>query len=136
MITRIRLTRAQKVKVFNDAKGLCHICKMKIHAERDEKWDVEHVVPLWLGGPDDLKNLAPAHKACHREKTDGEASVRAKTDRQRANHLGIPKPGPKLPAGRNSDKTKTILKGVQPRRSGAQKHADLMEKLYPWGIPE
>jgi 5-methylcytosine-specific restriction enzyme A len=136
MTTRIRLTRAQKVRVFDGNKGRCYLCGLKIHAQRGEQWHCEHRIPLWAGGADTLENMAPAHLDCHAEKTSGEAAGRAKELRMRANHLGIPKPGKKLPGGRHSDKTITMGKGVQPRRSGAQKHAELMERLYPWGIPE
>ena len=135
MTARIRLTRAQKVRIFERARGICHICGLRIQV--GQRWDVEHIKPISMDGSDITDNMAPAHvRPCHREKTDAETPIRAKTDRQRANHLGIPKPGPKLPAGRNSGITKTILKGVQPRRSGPQKHRDLLDKLYPWRIPE
>lgn len=86
---RRRLTRAQKVRVFDDARGICHICNSKIFTECGERWEVEHVKPLWLGGADDFDNMAPAHVRCHRGKTGDEASVRGKLSRTRANHLGI-----------------------------------------------
>jgi 5-methylcytosine-specific restriction protein A len=35
--------------------------------------EVEHVVPLTEGGPDDESNLAPIHEGCHREKTQAES---------------------------------------------------------------
>lgn len=81
------LTRLQRVKLFDDHRGTCCICKFKIHA--DKGFIVEHIKPLWLGGEDDLRNLGPAHKSCAREKTSKEAPIKAKGDRIRANHLGI-----------------------------------------------
>jgi 5-methylcytosine-specific restriction enzyme A len=134
MTTRAHLTRAQRVRLFDRHRGLCHICGQKIHV--GQRWEAEHVVPIWAGGSDTPDNMAPAHIDCHSGKSSGEAPVRAKTDRQRANHLGIPKPGKKLPGGRHSDKTITISNGVQPRRTFAQKHADLMAARWPWGKPE
>jgi 5-methylcytosine-specific restriction endonuclease McrA len=86
---RRRLTRAQKVLIFDAARGLCHICQTKIFVECGERWEVEHVKPLWLGGSDTFDNLAPAHIRCHRGKTGDEASNRAKSDRLRALHRGI-----------------------------------------------
>jgi hypothetical protein len=136
MTTRASLSRAQRVRIFDAARGRCYLCNLKIHAQRGELWHCEHRVALWAGGLDTLENMAPAHIACHAEKTGEEATGRAKETRVRANHLGIPKPGKKLPGGRRSSETKTFSKGVQPRLSGSQKHAALMEKLYPWGIPE
>jgi hypothetical protein len=134
MTTRASLTRAQKVRVFDASRGRCHICCQKIRV--GSPWHVEHKIPLWAGGMDILENMAPAHLSCHAQKTSEEATGRAKETRVRANHLGIPKPGTKLPGGRRSSETKTFSKGVQPRLSGREKHTALMEKLYPWGIPE
>ena len=88
---RHRLTSNQRVQVFLNAKGVCHICGIRIAAETGEKWDVEHRKPLWLGGKDAIANMAPAHIHCHRAKSNEEAPVRAKSDRIRARHLGIRK---------------------------------------------
>src|SRR5882672_30573 len=132
MTTRAHLTRAQKVRVFDAARGRCHICTCKIHAQRGEQWQVEHRVPLWAGGPDTLENMAPAHLSCHQEKTDGEAPIRAKTDRQRANHLGIPKPGKKLPGGRDSPIKKKIAGPVVPRLKRGEEHRLIMAAFPNW----
>lgn len=88
-MTRRNLTKLQRVRVFDAAGGICHLCKAKIHV--GERWDVEHVKPLSMGGADDETNMAPAHVGCHREKTSAEAGPRAKADRIRARHLGIRK---------------------------------------------
>ena len=113
MTTRRPLTRAQKVRIFDLSRGRCHLCGLRIRV--GEKWDVEHIKPLWLDGADGPENMAPAHIACHQEKTSGEASDRAKTDAQRANYLGIPKPGKKMRGHRGDDITITFNRGVQPR---------------------
>lgn len=100
---RPKLTRAQRVRVFDANDGRCHICGLKIKV--GEEWDAEHKTPRWKGGSDDLSNLAPAHKgrsSCHAEKSAEEATERAKSDRVRANHLGIPK----TPKGRPIPGTK------------------------------
>lgn len=86
-MTRRSLTKLQRVRVFDAAGGICHLCKTKIHV--GERWDVEHVKPLSMGGADDETNMAPAHASCHRVKTSAEAGPRAKADRIRAHHLGI-----------------------------------------------
>lgn len=89
MIKRRRLSRLQRATIFEDAQGLCCICHLSIHAGRGERWIVEHVKPLWLGGEDEFTNMLPAHERCAIAKTVSEAPVKAKTDRQRASHLGI-----------------------------------------------
>ena len=114
MTTRRLLTRAQRVKVFDRAKGKCHWCRLKIHV--GQKWEAEHVIPLWCGGPDDPDNMAPIHlEPCHREKTGLEATQRAKETAVRANYLGIPKPGKKMRGHRDDDITITFNHGIQPR---------------------
>lgn len=69
-------------RVFFRAKGICHISGAKIVVPRD-RWELEHVQPLSMGGEHRESNLAPALTAPHREKTAGEATSRAKADRMR-----------------------------------------------------
>lgn len=92
------LSRLARVRIWDAAGGVCHLCGIKIHAERGETWDADHIKPLWLGGGDTEANMAPAHKSCHREKTSTDAPVKAKSDRQRAKHLGIKKTKQKIPS--------------------------------------
>ena len=89
---RKRLTRLARTRLLLNANSICCICHQPIHAQRGEKHIVEHLTPLWLGGADDESNMAPAHERCAIQKTVAEAPVKAKSDRQRAKHLGIKKP--------------------------------------------
>lgn len=86
-MSRQRLTKAKRVRIFDRWSGCCHICGLRIQV--GQAWDVEHIKPLWLGGADDETNMAPAHEHCHDDKTSAEATPRAKGTRIRANHLGI-----------------------------------------------
>jgi 5-methylcytosine-specific restriction protein A len=104
-MTRRSLTKLQRVRVFDAAGGICHLCKAKIHV--GERWDVEHVKPLSMGGADDEANMAPAHVSCHRIKTSAEAGPRAKADRIRARHLGI-RPKSKFPCSKDSPYRKKL----------------------------
>lgn len=76
-----------RLRIFDRANGRCHISGRKIMA--GEKWELEHVKALILGGEHREFNLAPALVAPHKAKTAVEMSVKAKTDRVRARHLGI-----------------------------------------------
>lgn len=87
---RRRITAALRVRVFDAAKGCCHLCGLPIDPLR-ERWDVEHVKPLWLGGADNETNMRPAHDRCHADKTATEAAPRAKSTRIRARHIGARK---------------------------------------------
>lgn len=85
------LTRLQRVKLFDSVGGKCCLCGAVIRAERGDRWIVEHLKSLWLGGADDETNMGPAHERCAIAKTTREAPVKAKGDRIRAKHLGIRK---------------------------------------------
>lgn len=91
MTRRRTLSRLARVRIFDAHQGTCCICYTKINAARGDKWIVEHIKPLWLGGEDEERNLAPAHDYCARTKTSAEAPVKAKGDRVRANYLGVKK---------------------------------------------
>jgi 5-methylcytosine-specific restriction endonuclease McrA len=75
-----------RVRIFDRAKGICHITGRKIRA--GEKWEIEHVTPLADGGEHRESNLAPALKWAHQEKTRAEATSRAKVRRIRKKHIG------------------------------------------------
>ena len=98
-MTRRSLTRLQRIRVFDDADGICHLCGCKIHSSQD--WQADHIIPLGLDGPDTPDNMRPAHVDCHKAKSSVDKGQIAKAVRQRANHLGIkrrqsrPMPGTK-----------------------------------------
>jgi 5-methylcytosine-specific restriction endonuclease McrA len=96
---RRSIGRVMRTRIFDRDKGKCCLCGLKIDAPKD-KWILEHLKPLWLGGADDESNMAPAHYSCAIEKTKAEAPVKAKSDRVRANHLGIKKRRRTIPGKR------------------------------------
>lgn len=113
---RRKLTTAQRVQLFLDHKRTCHVCGGQIDGAR-EAWEVEHIIPLALGGDDELSNMAPVHKkGCHEQKTrteDVPAIARAK--RREARHLGVKKPSGRWAYGRDSDKKAKIGGGWEYR---------------------
>lgn len=86
-MTRHRYTALQNAAFFLEHGGICHLCGHKIDAVR-EKWEREHVIPLAMGGADEPSNQRPAHKSCHRVKTDKDLNELARAKRRQANHLG------------------------------------------------
>lgn len=97
MTKRRSITTAMRLRIWTAHNGVCHLCQLPIHAERGEKWHVEHIKPIWLGGADDEPNMAPAHIDCHSPKTKEEAAARAKTNRIAARNVGaLPSPKVKL----------------------------------------
>lgn len=53
--------------VFDRDGGLCGICRHPV--ERNERWDVDHVVPLSKGGAHSYANVQLAHSTCNKRKS-------------------------------------------------------------------
>ena len=97
MTKRHRLTTAERVAVFKDHGGICHLCNLLIVA--GAKWEVSHPTPLEMGGADDKTNWRPAHFACHRQEThEKDIPQIALAKRVEAKHLGAEAPKAKIPA--------------------------------------
>ena len=107
----VRKTKSRKLRaeLFINHEGICHICQDKILGH--EQWEIEHIIPISLGGEDGGDNLAPAHIACHRWKTTEDIRRLSKAKRQRAFHLGDRKSRTPLPFGKSS-KLKRKLDGT------------------------
>lgn len=73
-------------RVFQRAKGRCHISGRRIMP--GERWELEHIKPLSMGGEHRESNLAPALAIEHRAKSAAETTARAKADRLRRKHNG------------------------------------------------
>ena len=68
-------------KVFERDQGFCIDCgRFSAH------WQHDHAVALHIGGGDTLENSVTRCKTCHRRKSNGELTVKAKTDRLAARH--------------------------------------------------
>lgn len=112
MSARIRLSTTRRVKVFEDARGLCHICEQKIFGK---EWEVEHVIPLALGGADDESNMRPAHTACHAGKTRDDNASWTKAKRVRAKHIGAHRKRTYWPCGKGTKWKMKVDRTVVPR---------------------
>jgi hypothetical protein len=90
---RKRLTKKQWTELWIAQDGRCGRCNQRLvvkGANEVEIWD-EHLQPLSMGGLNDLANRQLWCKKCSATKTAGEAPVRAKSNRVRARHIGVPK---------------------------------------------
>ena len=107
----VRKTKSRKYRaeLFIKHNGICHICKDKILG--DERWEIEHIIPISLGGEDGGDNLAPAHQSCHSGKTKEDIRRLSKAKRQRAFHFGGRVSRTPLPFGKQS-KLKRKLDGT------------------------
>lgn len=115
MAARRHISTTVRVRLFTQHEGRCHICKEKIDGVR-ERWEVEHIIPLELGGADDPSNWAPAHVSCHKAKTKQDAADIARARRVHARHIGAKAPSrTPMPFGRKSKLKKKISGEVVPR---------------------
>jgi 5-methylcytosine-specific restriction endonuclease McrA len=85
---RRKLSPRDRLAVWEAHGGVCCICGGPIDGTR-EKWIIEHVKALELGGADERANMAPAHEGCAVEKTRGDHAQAAKAKRRKSRHLGI-----------------------------------------------
>lgn len=79
-----------RARIFSAHGGRCHISGRLIRA--GDKWHLDHLVALILGGENRESNMAPALTEPHKIKTAGEMKIKAKIARVRNKHLGIYKP--------------------------------------------
>ncbi len=112
---RKTVSTKRRVELFKAHDGVCHICGGKIQV--GEAWELEHQIPIALGGADDETNWALAHVKCHRGKTSEDVGNIARAKRREARHLGIKKSRNPLPGGRSSPWKRT-MDGRVVRRDG------------------
>ena len=84
-----KMSTRRRLKIFNAAKGICHICEQKIQV--GEAWDADHVIALEVSRDDSDDNIRPAHSHCHKIKTAGDVKTIAKCKRVQAKHRGAKK---------------------------------------------
>ena len=101
-MTRKHISKRERALLFIDHKGRCSLCHGIIRVPF-ETWDVEHTIPLSLGGADDPSNWTVVHSKCHRAKTRDDMGALGKARRREAKHIGAKAPSRNpLPGGRNS----------------------------------
>ena len=116
---RRKLTPHRRLHVWEKTGGTCVLCDGKIDGVR-ERWIVEHIRALELGGKDDLSNMAPAHEACALAKTQEDHSHAARAKRQKIRHIGADEPKRPLPFGKASPWKRTLSGKIVSRRQEVQ----------------
>lgn len=112
---RKRFNTSERTAIFLRHGGVCCICGQKIDGAR-EKWIIEHIIALELGGNNDDANLAPAHEPCAIEKTKADHSRGAKLKRVYQKHIGAKAPSRNpLPGSKGSRFKKKVGGGVVAR---------------------
>ncbi len=123
---REALWLAERLAAYRAGRGnlpICNICDLPV-LETDA-WDESHHPdhPRVFGG----RATGVAHRRCnHEHGAQVVTPAKAKANRVRRRHIGAGGPGlgkHPMPGGRRSALTKTFRYGVQPRLTGAEKHA-------------
>ena len=64
---RMMLSYKQRVQLYNKADGKCVLCGKEIKLQ---KMSIDHIVPLSMGGKDDLSNMQCTCYACNKFKSN------------------------------------------------------------------
>ena len=99
-MTRRRLTTQERLAIFLRRLGHCARCGGRIRP--GQRWEIDHITPLGLGGRDAPDNLQVVCAPCHRDKTRRDVSAVAKAKRVEARHWGAYRSPTPLPCGRAS----------------------------------
>ena len=101
-VRRPTFSTSFRLNLFLMRKGLCAACTQKIDAGK--AWDIDHILPLAMGGTNAPENLQILCRSCHRSKTTQSDIPRiAKTKRLKARHLGASAPSTRpIPGSRRS----------------------------------
>jgi 5-methylcytosine-specific restriction enzyme A len=106
---RLKISSKMRLEMFFKANNQCQSCQAKIHP--GQKWEIDHIIPLALGGDNAPQNLQILCKICHEFKINTQdLSIIAKIKRIKIKHLGgytEPK-GTRLPCGKKSPWKKKI----------------------------
>jgi 5-methylcytosine-specific restriction endonuclease McrA len=111
---RRKLTPRQRLAIWERARGICVLCEQPIDGVRD-RWIIEHIRALELGGPDGPGNMGPAHEFCGLRKTQDDHRRTAKAKRQKIQHLGAAQSKRPMPCGRQSRWKKRLDGTIVPR---------------------
>lgn len=64
--TRIQVPLGWALQIANRDRFRCHICEQGYSPV--DPWEIDHVLPLALGGTNHVANLALAHRSCNQAK--------------------------------------------------------------------
>ena len=107
-----------RLRIFERHGGICALTGRKIMP--GDKWALDHVLPLSMGGLHAESNLQPVLEIAHREKTKQDVAALAKARRLAAKHAGIERRrAAPLPGGKRSP-WKKKLSGEVVRRDASE----------------
>ncbi|AWN41750.1 HNH endonuclease [Methylobacterium durans] len=114
------LSPRRRLQAWERTNGKCVVCGERIDGAR-ERWIIEHIRALELGGADELDNMGPAHEACGREKTRDDHARTAQAKRQKLRHIGAAVSAQPLPGSRATPLKRKVNGTVVPRADGPRR---------------
>lgn len=114
--SRQEFTKKTKLAAFARAGGRCECGCGKKLMPGDVEYD--HITAAALGGDNSLENCRVLSRACHRAKTNGDVAAIAKSNRNRAKHIGAHKSKHPMRCGRHSKFKKKLDGTVVLRETG------------------
>jgi 5-methylcytosine-specific restriction endonuclease McrA len=64
-VKRKHFSYAERLEVYQRTNGICYLCHSFVSFD---DFHIDHVIPLAIGGTNDLSNLLPAHRICNQVK--------------------------------------------------------------------
>ena len=86
-MTRRRFSAKALMARLIEFGGKCAHCQCKTGGSAGLEWD--HIQPLMMGGDDEMANLQPLCRGCHRAKTREDVAHIAKSKRMQQRAAGI-----------------------------------------------
>lgn len=113
-MTKRRMTPARRKRILERDGHACRICSCT-----EGPFEIDHHLPIWLGGSDDDENLRTLCLNCHKGETKAGTKARAKGNRiraklngkRRAKHKIQSRDFPKPPPGYKPNWPKRKLRG-------------------------
>ena len=114
---RRSLSTRQRLELYLAAKGACQSCGWRLTP--GTRWEIDHVLPLALGGRHDATNLQVLCAQCHGSKTtQRDVPAVSKAKRMQARHLGATRSRGVIPGSRRSTLRKRLDGSVEVRNGG------------------
>lgn len=110
-MTRRRLSTKTRMSILERFNRRCQMCQCEIG--HGIGFDLDHRIPLAIGGADEIENLVPLCTPCHRLKTKGDMGDIAKARRREAKHLGAHVPAQRIKS-RGFDRAEPQRRATRP----------------------
>ena len=62
-------SKPQRIEIWKDKDHVCNKC---LKVVKEKEFDIDHILPIAIGGTNNISNLQILCKACHGDKTRSE----------------------------------------------------------------